>query len=143
LPDVQPGQAFTPPNPIVPPSPITPPNPVVPAGTLEISLTGFSGGFPVIAFGTNALVPDTVPPSPIIPIGTFGADLTLGSQLTANGDLFAYDAPVQVGTWSVTATLVPSPVPEPVHIALVVPALLALAAVVRQRWLNVQSKSDA
>jgi hypothetical protein len=97
----------------------------------------------VIAFGPDAVVPITTPPSPVIPIGTFSPEATLGSQLSIDGTLFAFDDPVQVGTWSLTATLVPSPVPEPVHIALVVPALLALATIVRKRWLHVHSKSVA
>ncbi|HEY1242512.1 MAG TPA: hypothetical protein VGF16_18250 [Bryobacteraceae bacterium] len=142
LPTMQAGETLVPPNPIIPPNPITPPNPIVPpdpvlpSGLLEMSLTGFSGAFPVIAFGANDIVPNTIPPNPVIPIGAFGENPALGSQLTAGGFLYAYDAPVPVGTWSLTATVVAAPsVPEPAAaaLALMISGLLAVAAM-RRRW---------
>ena len=47
-------------------------------------------------------------------------DATFGDQLLASGPIYAFASPgTLVGTWDVTATLVPQPVPEPATLTLV------------------------
>jgi len=86
-------------------------------GPLEFTLTGLTGGFATFGFASDSTVPSTMPSTPpLILIGTFGANPQLGQQLLVGGSLWAYDSPIQVGTFTMTATLIPTP--EPASLAL-------------------------
>jgi hypothetical protein len=73
----------------------------------NVSFDGTIGSnVPAFAFQNLAAVPSSPPTSiPLIPI-----DLVPGTDLT--GPIFAFDGPVQVGTWEVTVTAngVPGPI---------------------------------
>jgi hypothetical protein len=69
------------------------------------SFSGHAGGFVALAFQDGVPPDPVVPPDPIIPLGKF----IPGNPVHASGPIFAWDAPVQVGTWSVSI----APVPEP------------------------------
>lgn len=82
--------------------------------------------FPTIFAFSLGSAPSAAPqPPPILPLGAIGSNFQPGGPpIFQNGALIAYDAPVQVGTWSVTVTTVP----EPASLALLAGGALALIA---------------
>jgi hypothetical protein len=115
------------------PAPLLKPD-VASNGPLEFTMTGLTGGFATFGFASDSTVPSTMPSTPpLIVIGTFGAAPEPGQQLSVNGSLWAYDDPIQVGTFTMTATFVPTP--EPTARALLASVLVAFAWMARRRFL--------
>ena len=83
----------------------------------------------------DSTVPSTIPSTPpLILIGTFGADPQLGQQLSVSGSLWAYGSPIQVGTFTMTATTF-IPTPEPATLALLDSVLVAIAGLAEATFL--------
>jgi len=111
------------------PTPLVKPD-VASNGPLEFTLTGLTGGFATFGFASDSTVPSTMPSSPpLIVIGTFGAAPEPGQQLSVSGSLWAYDDPIEVGTFTMTATV---PTPEPTTLALLDSVLVAIAGLARR-----------
>ena len=103
-------------------------------GPLEFTLTGLTGGFATFGFASDSTAPSTMPSiPPLIVIGTFSAAPEPGQQLSVNGSLWAYDDPIQVCTFTMTATVTSTP--EPATRALLAAVLVAMAGMARRRFL--------
>ena len=108
--------------------------PVSPFESLGFSWTGLTGGFGTFGFGPDTTPPATPPASPpIISLGTFGAAPALGQELSVSGSLWAYDNPIQVGTFTLTATVIPASVPEPSSVGLLSLAVLGAVIAAKNR----------
>jgi hypothetical protein len=57
----------------------------------------------------------------------------LGQQLSVSGSLWAYDSPIQVGTFTMTATVIPTP--EPATLALL-GSLVGIVGMAKRRLLK-------
>jgi hypothetical protein len=102
--------------------------------SLGFSWTGLTGGFGTFGFGPDTTPPATPPATPpIISLGTFGAAPALGQELSVSGSLWAYDNPIQVGTFTLTATVIPASVPEPSSVGLLSLAVGAVIAAKNRR----------
>jgi hypothetical protein len=81
--------------------------------TIGFRFAGFTQGFGTDAFGANDIIPGTQPAFPplialanLIPVDPcFGG----GTVCHVTGPIYAFDAPVNVGTWDVTVTATPLP----------------------------------
>ena len=91
-----------------------PPNPAD-IGRLGFSFGGLAAGFPAHAFAFPSDIPAVNPEiDPILTVLQIGPPidvLATGPPIRTSGAIFAYDAPVQVGTWSASVSAVD--VPEP------------------------------
>jgi hypothetical protein len=88
-----------------------PTDPCIGGGTcqLHFAFTGEAGGFPTVAFADGSVFPSEAPgPPPIIPLGFLSGGPS-PPPIHDSGPIGAFDAPVQVGTWSVTISAVPEP----------------------------------
>jgi hypothetical protein len=77
---------------------------------LLFSFSGQDGTFPAEAFPTGTLPSATPPPAPIIPlVGPSDFNVLLhGGVVMSSGPIFAWDSPVQIGTWS-ASVFIPEP----------------------------------
>jgi hypothetical protein len=101
-----------PPNPAFPPDPVEILLPAVQinwgdsiAWRLEGTLAAVVASLPVSACGVG----DAFPPNPCNAI-SIGSDLVGGfSPIDVSGGVFAFDSPVQIGTWEIKISEVPEP----------------------------------
>ncbi len=116
--DVAIGQHFS--TQFIPGEPVIPGNPIIPPNPIDISRLGFSfggaaAGFAAFAFAFPSDIPQTAPDTaPILTVLVNGPPIDVlvqGPPIRTSGAIFAYDAPVQVGTWSASVSAVD--VPEP------------------------------
>jgi len=90
----------------------TPTDPCFGDGTcsLNFAFLGTAAGFPAVALSPFATPPSEAPsPPPIIPIGTLSSQPT-PPPIRLSGPIFAFDDPVQVGSWDVNMRIVPGPI---------------------------------
>jgi hypothetical protein len=91
-------------------------------GSIGFSFGGAAAGFSAFAFAFPSDIPQAAPDNaPILTVLQSGPPidvLILGPPIRTSGAIFAYDAPVQVGTWSASVSAVD--VPEPATWAMLV-----------------------
>ena len=111
----------------------------IPGNPIDISRLGFSfggeaAGFQAFAFDFPADIPGSVPvTTPILTVLQAGPPIDVlaqGPPIRTAGAIFAYDAPVQVGTWSASVSAVAAP--EPATWALLLLGFGAAGAALRR-----------
>lgn len=112
----------------------------IPGNPNDISRLGFSFGGAAAGFAADAFdFPADIPPAapetaPILTVLQTGPPIDVlvnGPPIRTSGAIFAYDAPVQVGTWSASVSAVD--VPEPATWAMLLTGFGGLGAVLRSR----------
>jgi hypothetical protein len=105
-------QSYIPQEPVIPGDPIIPGNPVIPPQSIfpGESIVWQFGGTIASTLVTSAYPPNSIPGNPIIPSITIALGLDYGfAPINLAGPIYAFDAPVQVGTWDISVTQVPEP----------------------------------
>ena len=113
----------------------------IPGNPINISRLGFSFGgvaadFPAFAFNFPSDIPLSIPDTnPILTVLQVGPPIDVlvnGPPIRTAGAIFAYDAPVQVGTWSVSVSAALD-TPEPATWAMMVLGFGGIGAALRRR----------
>lgn len=102
------------------------------------SYSGNAGQFPAEAFPPNVPPNPIIPPDPIVPLFTLIPGNPVIPPNPIVGPIFAWDDPVQVGTWSVTI----SAAPEPASWALMLIGAAGLGATLRRRARRVTAATE-
>jgi hypothetical protein len=111
----------------------------IPGNPVDISRLGFSfggvaAGFPAYAFAFPSDIPPVNPDAdPILTVLANGPPIDVllqGPPIRSSGAIFAYDDPVQVGTWS--ASVSAADVPEPATWVMLLLGFGAVGAVLRR-----------